>query len=312
MAQGCREVLVDASTEPQQLEAAVEAVKVPRSKQPGGYDCEFVETPPSVIQTECSICLQTLRTPKIISCCGHSLCALCIDRIAEDGKCCPLCNEEDYSLVRNKALERSLNEFEVKCGYFQEGCCWVGKLGQLSKHLNPNVSDDSIAGCEYVEVKCWHNCGDYYELRFIKEHEQNDCPKRPFSCVHCRKYRSTFEDVTANHYAVCGSYPVLCPNRCELPSPIKCRDLASHVDNDCDFHYAGCVARLPRKDMPNHLRENITHLSLMAAKLMEKDKLISSLTTEIKQRQDELSLESRDLKIENEALKQKIRRYTKM
>ena len=51
MAQGCREVFVDAPTEPQQFEAVVEAVKVPRSEQPGGYDCEFVETPPSVIQT---------------------------------------------------------------------------------------------------------------------------------------------------------------------------------------------------------------------------------------------------------------------
>ena len=30
---------------------------VPRDKKRGGYDCEFVEPPPSMLQTECSVCL---------------------------------------------------------------------------------------------------------------------------------------------------------------------------------------------------------------------------------------------------------------
>ena len=35
---------------------------------------------------------------------------------------------------------------------------------------------------------------------------------------------------------------------------------------ECDFHYAGCEARLPRKDMASHLAESlVTHMSLMAA-----------------------------------------------
>ena len=35
---------------------------------------------------------------------------------------------------------------------------------------------------------------------------------------------------------------------------------------ECDFHYAGCEARLPRKDMASHLAESlVAHMSLMAA-----------------------------------------------
>ena len=44
----------------------------------------------------------------------------------------------------------------------------------------------------------------------------------------------------------------------------------------------------------------------MAAKLMENDKQISSLTTDIKQKLDELSLENRVLRREKQALKQEI------
>ena len=293
---------------PQQYESKVSSVKVPRFKQPGGYDCDFVEKPTSAFQTECSICLQILCEPQLISCCGHNFCGVCIGRIKNDGKFCPLCNAEDFNLMHNKGLERSLNEFDVKCSYSEQGCCWVGKLGQLSKHLE---EDDSSAVCNFVEVKCSHDCGDYYDRRSIKQHEEFECPKRPFSCDYCRDFSSTFEDVVSNHYPVCGSYPLPCPNKCDLPYAIERKDLASHVaDNcpltvvDCDFHYAGCAVRLPRKDMPDHLRENITHLSLMAAKLMEKDKQMATITSEVTQRQDDLDKEVCTLKEENERLKQ--------
>ena len=308
MAQNCGDENVAIPDLPQQYESKVSSVKVPRFKQPGGYDCDFVEKPPSVIQTECSICLQILREPQLISCCGHSFCGVCIGRIKNDGKFCPLCNAEDFNLMRNKGLERSLNEFDVKCSYSEQGCCWVGKLGQLSKHLE---EDDSSAVCSFVEVKCSHDCGDYYERRSIKQHEEFECLKRPFSCDYCRDFSSTFEDVVSNHYPVCGSYPLPCPNKCDLPYAIERKDLVTHVDNDCpltvvdcDFHYAGCAVRLPRKDMPEHLRESITHLSLMAAKLMDKDKQIATITTEIVQRQDDMEKQVCTLREENELLKQ--------
>ena len=308
MAQNCEDENVAISVPPQQYESKIPAVKVPRSKQPGGYDCEFVEKPPSIIQTECSVCLLILREPQLISCCGHSFCGACIGRIKNDGKPCPLCNAEDFNLMRNKGLERSLNELDVKCSYFEQGCCLVGKLGLFSKHLE---EDDSSTACNFVEVKCSQDCGDYYERRSIMQHEEFECPKRPFSCDYCCDFSSTFEDVVSNHYPVCGLYLLPCPNKCDLPYAIEREDLASHVDNDCpltvvdcDFHYAGCAVRLPRKDMPDHLTETTTHLSLMAAKIIEKDTLIAFLVKEMMQRHYTLEAEVVRLRKEVEALKE--------
>lgn len=33
---------------------------------------------------------------------------------------------------------------------------------------------------------------------------------------------------------------------------------------ECDFTYAGCEVKLPRMDMPNHLKENFDHVTLLA------------------------------------------------
>ena len=314
--------LLDVKPSPHAQAIKVHPVKVPRSLQTsGGYDCEFVEKPPNVIETECSICLHILRIPKIIDCCGHNFCSTCIDRIAQGGNCCPLCNEEVYTLVRNKGLERSLNELDVKCSYFSKGCAWTGKLGQFTSHIS---GGKSRAMCGFIEVKCQHKCGDYFERRSLKQHEEDECSKRPFSCDYCREYSSTFENIVSNHYSVCPSYPLPCPNNCDLPHAILRKDLASHVGNDCpltvvdcDFHYAGCAVRLPRKDMPDHLRENITHLSLMAAKLMEKDKqiatvtAIATVTSDLVRKQDILEKDNKALRQEVSALREQVKCFNK-
>ena len=64
--------------------------------------------------------------------------------------------------------------------------------------------------------------------------------KRPFSCDYCRNFSSSFEDVVFNHYPVCGSYPLPCPNKCDLPCAIERNDLATHVDNDCPLTVVDC------------------------------------------------------------------------
>ena len=42
----------------------------------GGYDCEFVDSPPEA--WECPVCLSTLRDPHLLSCCGVKICQSCI------------------------------------------------------------------------------------------------------------------------------------------------------------------------------------------------------------------------------------------
>ena len=242
------------------------------SYERGGFECELVQPPPAaLLQTECSICLQILREPHLISCCGHSFCRRCIERIEKGGKVCPLCNSGDFSLMHNKGLERSLKELEVRCKYSTSGCEWTGKLGSYERHLNTEPdAEHQLEGCGFVAIACVHSCGELIQRRLLASHQGDKCPKRPYSCDYCREYESVFDDVTNNHWPECRCYPLSCPNHCK-PYAIERQNLEQHLNIDCpltvvtcDFHYAGCEVQLPRKDMPAHLQENFCHLSLLA------------------------------------------------
>ena len=249
---------------------------VPRDRSKGdrgGYDCEFVELPPSGLQVECPVCLLVLKEPCLISCCGHKFCRECIERIKKDKKHCALCNDLDYMFLQERALERSLKDLEVWCSYRKEGCEWKGKLGKLGEHLNRDPSSENqLNGCQFVAVECMHKCGEWFQQWQITRstHETQQCKKRPYSCDHCRDYQSTFEDVTEVHYPQCGKYPVACPNDCD-EHMIKRQKLESHLKEqcplevvDCPFHFAGCETQLPRKNMPEHTKEISTHFTLLA------------------------------------------------
>ena len=267
---------------------------VPRDKNCGGYDCEFVEPPQSVFQTECSVCLQILKEPCLISCCGHKFCRECIERIKKDKKACALCNEPDFTFMRDGGLERSLKDLEVWCSYRKEGCEWKGKLGKLEEHLNRDPSSENqLNRCQFVAVECTHKCGAWFQRCHINTHETQQCKKRPYSCDYCRDYHSTFEDVTEVHYPQCGKYPVACPNDCDVYK-FERQKLESHLKEqcplavvDCPFSYAGCVTQLPRKDMPEHMKENVTHLTLMATTTQRLLKENQELQRKTIEREDE-------------------------
>ena len=48
-----------------------------------GFECEFVEPPPTVLQTECPVCLHILREPYQAICCGNSFCRECFETAQE-------------------------------------------------------------------------------------------------------------------------------------------------------------------------------------------------------------------------------------
>ena len=285
-----------------------------------GYECEFVQRPHEALQTDCSICLMVLRKPHIISCCGQSFCRTCIDRIKTEGKSCPLCNATKFSIIHNRGLENTLKEFEVRCTYATSGCEWRGKLGHLDDHLNLNPDfEKQLKGCGFVEIACNHKCGGIFSRHLLANHQGEKCPKRPYSCDYCREYASTFEDVINNHWPECKCYPLSCPHQCTAYG-IERQRFEDHLSNDCpltvvncDFHYAGCEVQLPRKDMPAHLRENITHVSLLAAmnqklaeKLLKKDEEISKLSQELEKTIAKLDKEKEQLEREISELKSEL------
>ena len=141
--------------------------------------------------------------------------------------------------------------------------------GGLDNHLNLNPQDENkqLEGCEFAEIKC-NYCSEFFVRIALLNHKVKFCDKRPFSCEYCT-YKSTYDDMTRNHWPVCGHHPVQCPNNCGAFS--QRQNLESHVVKDCpltvvecEFHYAGCEVKLPRKDMPDHLQDGLnTHFSLL-------------------------------------------------
>ena len=216
-------------------------------------------------------------------CCGNNFCRVCKERIKTDNKPCPTCKEENFVTFYNKGLEISFYKFHVYCSHKQEGCEWKGELGQLDNHLKE---------CEYSEIECIY-CSELIKHCNIAVHQTDLCPKRQIRCEYCHGYESHYEDVVNNHWPVCGYHPVQCPKGCGT-CPQR-QSLENHVTRDCpktvidcEFYHVGCNVRLPRKDMPAHLNENlVTHMSLQAAsynkQLASQSKLLTALQEKVKQ-----------------------------
>ena len=258
------------------------------ANQKGGFDCEFVNKPLEPIPSECPVCLLAFREPYQTTCCGYEFCRVCIERVRTVNKPCPCCNAKEFGCFEDKRLKRFLNNFKVHCTNKKQGCQWVGELGELEKHLNSNPSQDKqLEGCQFTEVQCLH-CSMSFQRSNVEVHQNDECLKRPFSCEYCKDHDSTYEDVTTSHWPVCGSYPVQCPNKCGNET-IERHNLDSHVTNDCpltivncDFKHVGCKVRLPRRDLPTHLKESLVPcVSLQTKGLMDLKKENKQLKQEV-------------------------------
>ena len=268
----------------------------------GGYECIFVSDPPKILQTECSICLCVLREPYLVDCeCGNSFCKTCIEPIKSDQRPCPLCNIQFTTAMPNRRLsQRTLNELQVYCCHKEGGCEWVGELGSLPQHLNLLNSGNRFSGCQLAKLAC-EFCGDAIQRKDLEEHEGDKCMVRPYSCEHCEKYESTFEDVMANHWPTCPSRPVPCPNECGTSPELQFLDC--HIDNECPlqviecaFKYAGCKQTCLRKDMADHITHNLAiHISLQAASHQEELKKLNARISELEIQLDNARAENQKL-----------------
>ena len=264
----------------------------------GGYDCEFVETPPKVVQSECPVCLQIIQEPYQADCCGYAFCRECIKRIKMDSKCCPCCKAEQFNTFEDKRLKRTLYAFKVYCTNKRQGCQWEGELSQLDNHLNSIPSQENQQeGCQFTLIKCIYGSG-LFQRSDIQFHQDYHCPKRPYSCKYCKDYVSIFEDITTNHWLECSYYPVRCVNRCG--KIIQRQELHDHISKDClltvldcEFGHVGCETKLPRKDMEAHLEDNVVkHMSLQAANYKQ---VIDQLCRENKELKEEVGRLTQDL-----------------
>ena len=284
----------------------------PRKEENTGYECAFVEPPPESLRHECPICLQILREPRLIDCCGHNFCAACIGRVEDDGRPCPLCNEPLFTTMANKGLKRDLNEFRVHCPHHLFGCEWVGELGKVDEHLNSDSQPQrQLEGCPFAVIECLH-CKEGIRRDKVAGHQLERCPQRPYSCEYCTEYKSTFKDVIHCHWVECKCFLLPCPNNCTPSgSGIQRQYLDQHVEEECpltvvqcELHHAGCEVTLPRKDMADHMKEaTIAHISLLAAenhrqckRLLEREEQMILLTQRNIDLEERTTKQSQDLK----------------
>ena len=270
------------------------------SREQIGFECDFLENPPEYLQTECPICLHILREPYQVTCCGKSFCKLCIGMIRDVNKPCPCCKQDNFNDFPNKGLQQPLYAFKVYCVNKGKGCEWKGELGQLDNHLNNlQTGDTQLDGCKFVEVKC-NYCSDVISRSKFLYHTNELCDKRPFSCEYCSNYKSTYDDVIHNHWPVCGCHPVRCPNECGA-FPQR-QNLKNHIDKDCplalmecEFCYAGCEVKLPRRNMPDHLKDElVAHLSMLAASHKQQQEELKSLNIKHEEEIKELTRSHQD------------------
>lgn len=252
---------------------------------------EFVGEPADEFM--CPICLLVMRDPCLTSCCGSHFCQSCVDPLLVDGKPCPKCRAQGFTVLLNKHQKRKIDELEVECPKKSEGCDWVGPLLSVQKHLDTK--------CLYVEINCPNGCGECMTRDALEDHLESFCSERKYSCHYCG-FEDSFKKVTERHMDVCPSYPLPCPNSCTVGTVDRCC-LEHHLTTcmkqlvDCDFSHAGCTATVFREDLHIHMSNNVqSHLSLLASltlklsnQLESKDQQIATLHESIQTKDDQIA-----------------------
>ena len=231
-------------------------------------DLSFVKEPPEEISIECPICLQIMLKDISLTSCGHHFCTSCIKKIR---KSCPTCRATSYRIFPDADRQRYIRGLQVYCSNKKDGCTWKGELKNLSGHIN---KDKREGDCQFHVVKCryWGGLICYVEMKRadLANHEENECPNRPYTCEHCGN-EETYWYITNDHYDECPRYPVPCPNKCDPKKTMPREEVKAHIKNDCPLEpvacelcWAGCTARPQRKDIEQHKTSNqIQHLTLL-------------------------------------------------
>ena len=267
-------------------------------------ELSFVKELPEHVEIECPVCLNILRDPHLVSCCGRNFCGSCIERVKASNGSCPMCKEKKYQFMVNKERLRIINGLEVYCSNKEKGCQWKGELKNISTHLNKEKREGE---CQYEEVKCrYKKCQERKQRRYLKYHEDSKCYQRPFQCQYCRS-KGTFLSITKDHYEECSQYPVTCPNKC-VSTNMPRGSLTAHVNRecplepvDCVFSWAGCNDKPLRKDVHVHTADtkHMTLLAVACGQLKKENEQIKVLEGEV----EKLNKNVKTLKNENIILK---------
>uniref|UniRef100_A0A1X7TRD7 TRAF-type domain-containing protein n=1 Tax=Amphimedon queenslandica TaxID=400682 RepID=A0A1X7TRD7_AMPQE len=178
----------------------------------------------------------------------------------------------------------------------------------MSTHLNKEKREGE---CQYDEVKCrYEKCQERKQRRYLKDHEDRECPYRPFQCQYCGE-EGTFLSITKDHYEECRQYPVTCPNKCSSNTMPR-GSLTAHINEyplepvDCVFSWAGCNDKPLRKDVHVHTADT-KHMTLLAVACGQLKKENEQIKEENEKTKEEMT---REIAIIKEETKEDIKKLT--
>lgn len=126
---------------------------------------------------ECLVCLQLMREPWIIECCGHHMCKSCVDKVTYDTNECPHCRSVGMRCMRDRHLERILMGKQVYCKYKNRGCEWQGTLRETDEHCS---TERNCEWCHMI-LKCYEENQHMEECTVASE--VIACELEPFGCT---------------------------------------------------------------------------------------------------------------------------------
>ena len=140
----------------------------------GGFDCDFIDAISDSLL--CPVCLNVVRDPHILSCCGVKICQTCLATYktrspSSRGPKCPKCRQY-FQDFQEKDASRQILDLKVHCSRKGHGCNWEGELRYLGEHERET--------CQWVLVKCRHpECGLDVPRLHLSTHERHECVHRP-------------------------------------------------------------------------------------------------------------------------------------
>ena len=260
-----------------------------------GYSCEFLDSVSDDFC--CKRCSLVARKLSITSCCGETYCHACIADTRQQGKPCPACGENEFSITQLIKFQKKLNEFLIYCSLKERGCGWSGPLIELDSHLDPDQDN-----CQYVDMKCPLNCQQAIPKNKVEQHVAQECTKREYVCQYCN-FSATYEEVVSIHFPECKYVPLQCPNLCGVTFEhdfMEDHMKMCHLEEvGCEFDGVGCEERLRREEQEEHTRQNSQkHLILTASLAAKTNKNLLDWSAEDEQ--------------EKQPLKQKVEEQQKM
>ena len=256
----------------------------------------------------CPICHEIVEEPQQTTC-GHLFCKKCIHGVrGQHGSYraayqqCPVCRQ-NCSTHSDNFTERRVKNLRVSCPNQEQGCAWVGGLGDAMDHLN------SQDGCANEDVNCPYGCGQCSQRKTINNHIMKNCPNRKYSCPHCGKI-DTYVRITTTHYEKCEKFPLPCPNACDEVDIERC-EVQNHLDYDCPkekvdctYKILGCNTQVERKLIGEHIAnskdehlqlamDKVVHLSHQLTELIDIVATLGESVEEMKQKEEARNIPDR-------------------